>query len=108
MPTRTLLISAVVVSALLSGCIIGERPTLVDESATYPPTGGVGGSRGGVKCLHAHYADHAAGNENFIGEDTAASVEPLDCLSPCVAATTHGIVGRNPDWREPDREGGSR
>jgi len=32
------------------------------------PTGGVGGSSGGVKCLHAHYADFVAGNDNPIGE----------------------------------------
>ncbi|MBT8212577.1 MAG: DUF501 domain-containing protein [Acidimicrobiia bacterium] len=85
-----------------------DRDGLVDGTAEHSPAGGVGGSRGGVKCLHAHYADHAAGNDNFIGADTARRIEPLNCSSPCVVATTEGIVEGNPDWREPDREGGSR
>ncbi len=60
------------------------------------PTGGVAGARAGVKCLHAHYADHAAGNHNVVGALVAPWVEPLDCKEPCV------IDGaRNPRWREP-------
>jgi len=50
----------------------------------------------GVKCLHAHYADHAAGNENPVGAVTAPFVEPLDCTVPCVVDGE-----RNPAWREP-------
>lgn len=64
------------------------------------PVGGVGGTRTGVKCLHAHYADHAAGNDNPIGEGVAASIEPLDCVEPCVAEV-EGSVARNPAWVEP-------
>lgn len=64
------------------------------------PTGGVAGSSGGVKCLHAHYADHAAGNDNPVGEATAADVEPLDCVQPCMIVTEAGVE-RNPAWREP-------
>ena len=46
------------------------------------PTGGVGGTRTGVKCLHAHYAWHLAGGDDPVGrwvaeqldrEDTAAA-----------------------------------
>ena len=66
------------------------------------PSGGVGGARRGVKCLHAHYADHAAGNENPVGADTAATIEPLNCTIPCVASNEE-TVGRNPDWTEPAR-----
>ena len=59
--------------------------------------GGVAGIRGeGVKCLHAHYADHAAGGDNPVGEWVAPRVEPLDCEMPCVA---DGL--RNTEWREP-------
>jgi len=32
------------------------------------PTGGVGGTRTGVKCLHAHYANWLAGNDDVIGD----------------------------------------
>jgi len=31
------------------------------------PTGGVGGTRQGVKCLHAHYAWHLAGGDDPVG-----------------------------------------
>lgn len=69
---------------------------------SHDPGGGVGGSRGGVKCLHAHYAHHAAGGANPVGEWTAGAVEPLDCAEPCVIADPSGGV-RNPAWREPGR-----
>lgn len=64
------------------------------------PTGGVGGTRAGVKCLHAHYADTAAGNNNPIGAWTAEQIEPLDCATTCVAALD-GQWSRNPAWTEP-------
>jgi uncharacterized protein len=64
------------------------------------PAGGVGGAVGGVKCLHAHYADHAAGNDNPIGGDVALAIEPFDCVEPCVA-DLEGRVVRNPAWVEP-------
>jgi hypothetical protein len=80
-----------------------DRDALIGPDAPpNRPTGGVGGARRGVKCLHAHYADHAAGNDNPVGEDVAAWVEPLDCQVPCVAVVD-GAPGRNPDWREPKR-----
>lgn len=80
-----------------------EREALIDESIDRPrPTGGVAGAVAGVKCLHAQYADFAAGNDNIVGEWTAADVEPLDCATACVADSVDGVV-RNPSWREPRR-----
>ena len=35
--------------------------------ADHRPTGGVGGTRQGVKCLHAHYAWHLAGGDDPVG-----------------------------------------
>lgn len=64
------------------------------------PSGGVAGSSRGVKCLHAHYADTAAGNENPVGAMTASEIEPLDCKAPCVVER-EGAVVRNPEWVEP-------
>jgi hypothetical protein len=32
------------------------------------PSGGVGGTRRGVKCLHAHYAWHLAGGDDPVGQ----------------------------------------
>lgn len=57
------------------------------------PSGGVGGARAGVKCLHAHYAHSAAGGANPVGEAVAAWIEPLDCQVPCVADGAW-----NPEW----------
>jgi hypothetical protein len=36
------------------------------------PSGGVGGTRRGVKCLHAHYAWHLAGGDDPVGAWVAA------------------------------------
>ncbi len=76
-----------------------ERDALVPDDALHRPRGGVGGSSS-VKCLHAHYADHAAGNQNPVGEMTASAVEPLDCPIPCVVERGSGAI-RNPEWVEP-------
>lgn len=73
---------------------------LGEEAPSHVPTGGVGGTRRGVKCLHAHYADHAAGNDNPVGRQAASSVEPLDCTTACVVAGDAAMI-RNPGWREP-------
>jgi hypothetical protein len=42
------------------------------------PTGGVGGTRSGVKCLHAHYAWYLAGGDDPIGRWVAARLETID------------------------------
>ncbi|MEM6955598.1 MAG: DUF501 domain-containing protein [Myxococcota bacterium] len=74
-----------------------ERDRLVPDSMPHPPRGGVAGAAGsGIKCLHAHYAHHRGGGENPIGAEVAASIEPLNCASGCVADGK-----RSPDWREP-------
>lgn len=77
-----------------------ERDAVVPPDADPRPTGGVAGVRLGVKCLHAHFADHAAGNENPVGAVTAPWVEPLDCTEPCVVESEAGPM-RNPEWAEP-------
>jgi exopolyphosphatase/guanosine-5'-triphosphate,3'-diphosphate pyrophosphatase len=38
---------------------------------------GVGGSRAGLKCLHAHYANHVAGGEDPVGAWVAERIEPV-------------------------------
>jgi hypothetical protein len=45
-----------------------ERDAVVPPGWAGPrPSGGVGGTRRGVKCLHAHYAWHLAGGDDPIG-----------------------------------------
>jgi exopolyphosphatase/guanosine-5'-triphosphate,3'-diphosphate pyrophosphatase len=39
--------------------------------------GGVGGAARGVKCLHAHYANHLAGGRDPIGAWVAEEIEPV-------------------------------
>lgn len=39
--------------------------------------GGVGGTRTGVKCLHAHYANHLAGGADAVGAWVAGRIEPV-------------------------------
>jgi len=51
-----------------------ERDASLAPSVTMRPTGGVGGTRQGVKCLHAHYAWHLAGGDDPVGRWVAAQL----------------------------------
>ena len=52
-----------------------ERDALIPADHAGPrPTGGVGGTRQGVKCLHAHLAWWLSGGDDPIGEWTARQV----------------------------------
>ena len=45
-----------------------ERDSAIPESWPGPrPSGGVGGTRRGVKCLHAHYAWYLVGGDDPVG-----------------------------------------
>jgi exopolyphosphatase/guanosine-5'-triphosphate,3'-diphosphate pyrophosphatase len=39
--------------------------------------GGVGGTARGIKCLHAHYANHLSGGQDPVGAWTAERIEPV-------------------------------
>ena len=80
-----------------------ERAALLPDDVPNRPSGGVGGSVGGVKCLHAHYADFAAGNDNPIGRDVHDAIGEPGCQLPCVT-NIDGELRRNPDWREPTHD----
>ncbi len=60
-----------------------ERHAAERDSALPPdhagprPSGGVGGTRRGVKCLHAHYAWHLAGGDDPIGRWVAARLAEM-------------------------------
>ena len=51
-----------------------DRAADLPEAASW---GGVGGTRTGVKCLHAHYAYHLAGGEDPVGAWVAHRIEPV-------------------------------
>ncbi len=49
-------------------CYAAERDAEIPADHDGPrPSGGVGGTRNGVKCLHAHYAWYLAGGDDPIG-----------------------------------------
>lgn len=80
-----------------------ERDALIPAEHDGPlPTGGVGGARAGVKCLHAHYAYSVAGGDNPVGEWVRPQVDPLDCTARCVA-DDGAETSWNPEWVEPRR-----
>jgi hypothetical protein len=55
-----------------------ERDAALPAGHTGPrPSGGVGGTRAGVKCLHAHYAWHLAGGDDPVGRWVAARIGPV-------------------------------
>ncbi|CAN5705408.1 DUF501 domain-containing protein [soil metagenome] len=60
-----------------------HRRYAAERDATLPrdhhgprPHGGVGGTRQGVKCLHAHYAWYLAGGDDPVGSWVAARLRP--------------------------------
>ncbi len=53
-----------------------ERDAAIPPNHAGPrPTGGVGGTRKGLKCLHAHYAWFLAGGNDPVGAWVAARLE---------------------------------
>ena len=53
-----------------------ERDAALPAGHTGPaPFGGVGGTRRGVKCLHAHYAWHLAGGDDPVGQWVETQLE---------------------------------
>lgn len=52
-----------------------ERDAAIAGAGAGPrPSGGVGGTRRGVKCLHAHYAWYLAGGDDPVGRWVAAQL----------------------------------
>src|SRR5204862_6248657 len=53
-----------------------ERDAAIPADHAGPrPSGGVGGTRVGVKCLHAHYAWHLAGGDDPVGAWVATHLQ---------------------------------
>ncbi len=70
-----------------------ERDALLPLNHAGPrPSGGVGGTRRGVKCLHAHYAAYLAGVADPVGRWVADRLAELD--RPLPTARTGGAGAR--------------
>lgn len=53
-----------------------SREAIIPAShAGHRPSGGVGGTRRGVKCLHAHFAHWLAGGDDAVGEWVARTLD---------------------------------
>ncbi len=69
-------IDAAVIEAVHSA-YARERDLALPAGWTGPrPAGGVGGTRQGLKCLHAHYASYLAGNDDAVGAWVEAQLLP--------------------------------
>lgn len=56
-----------------------ERDARIPANHAGPrPSGGVGGTRKGVKCLHAHYAWYLAGGDDPVGRWVADQLSDVD------------------------------
>ncbi|HAX06435.1 MAG TPA: DUF501 domain-containing protein [Acidimicrobiaceae bacterium] len=58
-----------------------ERDSLISPDYLGPrPTGGVGGTRQGVKCLHTHLAHYLAAGDDPVGEWVVEQLEETDVV----------------------------
>ncbi|HSN02575.1 MAG TPA: DUF501 domain-containing protein [Acidimicrobiales bacterium] len=63
-----------------------RRASRVVRGDLVAPSGGVGGTRRGVKCLHAHLANALAGHADPVGEIVAGLVDVAGCVNVDVVA----------------------
>ncbi len=59
------------------------------------PSGGVAGTRTGVKCLHAHYAWYLAGGDDPIGRWVAEQLAATDLVGVSATAPVPGTEDRS-------------
>jgi hypothetical protein len=75
-----------------------ERDAELPAGAAHRPSGGVGGTRQGVKCLHAHYAWHLAGGDDPVGRWVDAQLRATLTVDIAAAITARHGTG---EWRLP-------
>ncbi len=71
-------IAAEVIEAVHQAYAVERDSALPLDWAGPRPTGGVGGTRKGLKCLHAHYANFLAGNDDAVGAWVDAQLLPQE------------------------------
>lgn len=67
-----------------------RRSSLVERPELPQPSGGVGGTRQGLKCLHAHLASWLAGYDDPAGELVAAEIDLRGVERACLAGEEQG------------------
>jgi hypothetical protein len=72
-----------------------ERDAAVPDGADPRPSGGVGGTQRGVKCLHAHYAWHLAGGDDAVGRWVAERLAAMLDIDVSSTVTTFRHAGRD-------------
>lgn len=78
-----------------------DRDLLVPEGHVGPlPSGGVGGTRTGVKCLHAHYAWYLAGGPDPVGRWVAERLADEDRIVVVSLDATEVRVTGGAGWSE--------
>ena len=86
-----------------------HREYALDRARDVPQArawGGVGGTRVGLKCLHAHYAYHLAGGDDAVGAWVAERVEPVHEERTRVAAVDLGTNSIRLIVASPAEDGG--
>ena len=74
-----------------------ERDAEIPADHTGPrPSGGVGGTRQGVKCLHAHYAWYLAGGDDPIGRWVEEQLLQIDGETPDAQNGANRVTGETP------------
>ena len=73
-----------------------ERENFFDKSNEYLPTGGVGGAKESIKCLHSHTADEISTGKNPIGKIVIESIGLFNCEKPCIDEDS---FQKNSDWK---------
>ncbi len=72
-----------------------ERDRDLPEGAEPRPSGGVGGTQRGVKCLHAHYAWYLAGGDDPVGRWVAERLASMLDIDVAATSTTFRHAGRD-------------
>jgi hypothetical protein len=85
------LLPAEEIAAIHDAYAVERDARIADDHDGPRPSGGVGGTRTGVKCLHAHYANLLVGNDDAIGVWTHHRLEAIgaafDPAEPGIATT---------------------
>jgi hypothetical protein len=72
-----------------------ERDRDLPEGTERRPSGGVGGTQRGVKCLHAHYAWYLAGGDDPVGRWVAERLASSLDIDIAATSTTFRHAGRD-------------